>query len=472
MINKDFLVSASEALFDSALGKKIEISIRETIDKNSMNEHLKKGVLLGLSGGADSILLLIFLRKLAKEMDFNLSAVHINHMIRGEDANFDEKFSSDFASALGIDFQSVSVDVPALAKAEKRGIEEMARNVRYREFQKIIERSDKLKTIVTAHNSTDNLETFVFNLMRGSGLNGLSGICALRDNIVRPLINVSKEDIVKLLTDAKIPFVTDKTNFSTDYTRNYIRHEILPKLKHLASSPEQMASKAMSNLRSDCEYIDKEAEKFFFENLKNNKIETDKLRNLHPALIQRVIKKMAKSATVAAPEKVHIEKIIELLHSKRGFEYDIPGAVTFFDKNNFAYVAKREISNARFDVEIPIKDGFNEVEELGIGIAVTDSKNEDFSSNVYKFSIQANISSAIIFGRLRVRTRRDGDSYFYGSMTRRLKKLFNDRKMSEEERNTTPVIVDDKGIVWVAGFGVRDDSPKEKKQKWITIYKK
>ena len=136
MINKDFLVSACETIFDTALGKKIESSIRSTIEDYSMSEYFNKGVLVGLSGGSDSILLLIFLRKLSKEQNFALKAVHINHMIRGEDANYDEIFSLEFSKALEIDFVSETIDIPAIAKETKCGIEETARNVRYKVFEK------------------------------------------------------------------------------------------------------------------------------------------------------------------------------------------------------------------------------------------------------------------------------------------------------------------------------------------------
>ena len=105
-------------------------------------------------------------------------------------------------------------------------------------------------------------------------------------------------------------------------------------------------------------------------------------------------------------------------------------------------------------------------------IKLSDNKNEDFSSNVYKFSIQVQINSAIIIGELRLRTKRDGDSYFYGGMTRKLKKLFNDKGIPPEERAMIPVIADDKGIVWVPGFGVRYDSSEKQNGKWITVYKK
>ena len=472
LIDKAFLLEACDNLFSSTLGKKIENEIMDNISLYSMNEHIKKGVILGFSGGADSVLLLIFLRNLQKKLDFSLKAVHINHLIRGDEANDDEAFSKEFAEALGIKFISKRIDVPAIAKTKKIGIEEAARVARYEFFDEVLSESENFETVATAHNSTDNLETFIFNFMRGSGLRGLSGIAPVRNNIIRPLLSVSKSDILKLLLEAKIPFVTDKTNFSCDYSRNYIRHEILPKLQRLSSSPEEMATKAIRNLRADADYIDSVAESFYVSNSHNERISADELRKIHSSVFAGVLKRMTAKITDASPEKVHIDNIYGLLQKKKNFEVDIPGDVTFFCKSNLCYVNKRAEKVDISDKEFELKEGFNEIPELDIAIGISSKRSEIFSSNVYKISIQANVSSAIICGRLYVRTKKDGDSYYYGGMTRKLKKLFLDKRIAEEDRKKLPVICDEKGIVWVKGFGVRDDSPVIKTDKWITIYEK
>ena len=472
LIDKESLISACDNLFDSELGRKTYQNVKANISDNNMLPLIKNGVAVGFSGGPDSVLLLIILRKMQKELKFTLKALHVNHMIRGENANSDESFSCSFATALGVEYESLRADVPKYAKDNRMGIEEAARYVRYKFFDDILKSDGRLNTVATAHNSTDNLETFIFNLMRGSGALGLSGIAPLRDNVIRPILCVSKEDVIKLLSDSKIPFVTDETNFSVEYTRNYIRHEIIPKFKRLTPHPEEMSNKAISILRSDSDYLNSVAENFSIENIQNGKICASKLRELHPAILSRVLRIMCKQQGLPTPEKVHVDKIQELLNKRKNFEVNIPGEAKFCHKESFCYITDNQPQQNPFEFEHALKDGFNEIPELNIGIAVTSDENEDFSSNVYKFSIKANLSSAIIVGGLSVRNKKDGDSYFYGGITRKLKKLFCDKKIPVSVREKIPVLTDEKGIIWVPGFGVRDDSPKEKKKKWITIYEK
>ncbi|MBE6537257.1 MAG: tRNA lysidine(34) synthetase TilS [Ruminococcaceae bacterium] len=472
MIDKESLLLACDSLFNSELGKKTYLTVKKTILDNNMQPLLMKGVAVGFSGGPDSVLLLIILRKLQKELDFNLKALHVNHMIRGKNADRDEIFSKVFAEALSIDFEALRVDVPKYAKDNHLGIEEAARQVRYDFFDKALDSDENLGAIATAHNSTDNLETLLFNLMRGSGTHGLGGIAPIRDNVIRPLIAISKEDVLRLLADAKIPFVTDETNFSVEYMRNYIRHEIIPKFKHLTPCPENMATKATSILRSDSEYIDSVADRFCRENENQGKIHASLLRTLHHSVLSRVIRLMCKKQGLPTPEKIHIDKIQELLETSESFEVDIPGEAAFFLKESFCFIGNKKGNDSAIEFEHTLYDGFNEIPELNIGIAITNDESEDFSSNVYKISMKAKLSSAIIYGSLSVRTKKDGDSYYYGGITRKLKKLFCDKKIPISVRLKTPVITDEKGILWVPGFGVRDDSPKEKNNKWITIYQK
>lgn len=472
LIDKEALLCACDKLFKSKLGEKIELCVKKTITENNMLPLIKGGIAVGFSGGADSVLLTIILQKMQKELKFPLKALHVNHMIRGESADRDEAFSEDFSRALGIEFEALKTDVPKYAEEHKRGIEEAARTVRYEFFAQALDRDKRFNAIATAHNSTDNLETFIFNFMRGSGTRGLCCIAPVRDNVIRPLICVSKEDILKALSDAGIPFVTDETNFSVEYTRNYIRHEIIPKLKRLTPHPEDMSNKAISNLRADSDYITSVADKFYSENEKDGKFEFSVIKDLHPAVLSRVIRLMCQKNSIIPPEKVHIDKIRELLAHGKNFEVDIPGGAKFFLKNSLCYITNENCENKLSPIEYMLKEGFNEIPELNLGIAVSSDENIDFSSNVYKISKKAELRSVIIFGELYVRTKKDGDSYYYGGMTRKVKKLFCDKKIPLNIREKIPVIADEKGIVWIPGFGVRDDSPKNKTHKWITIYEK
>ena len=470
MILKKELIISCDELFDSELGKRVYSDILKTVTDFGMLELFAKGTIVGLSGGADSVLLTIFLWKLRKEYNFKLKTVHINHMIRGCDADRDEEFSRNFSNLLGIDFISYKYDVPSLAKESKRGLEETARIVRYKAFDESL--SSEYRTVATAHNATDNTETFIFNFMRGSGTLGLTGISPVRDNIVRPLIAVSKENVVRILSEKCIPYCTDDTNFSVEYSRNYIRHEILPKLGRLASDPDLSAARAIENIRCDSDFIEKYAAEFYDANCIDSKIKVGALMSLHKAPFVRVIKRMVSEISTVIPEKIHFDEIYNALKKQKSFEIDLPGGIAFYSRDGYCFISKKTDIVKKNEILIKLCDGITEIPELGIAIVISDSKCEDFSSNVYKFSIQANLFSAIIVGEMYLRTKQDGDSYFYGGMTRKVKKLFNDKKLTSEERNSIPVICDDRGILWIPGFGVRDDQPLEKKSKWITVYKK
>lgn len=470
MISDASLVKACDEIFESELGKKVYSDISRCINDFGMLPKLESGCVLGLSGGADSVLLLIFLVKFKKSRNFKLKAVHVNHMIRGEEADRDEEFSRRFSHALNVEFDSHSYDVPKIAGEKKCGTEEAARNVRYETFESYAKQG--YPTVITAHNATDNLETFIFNFMRGTGITGLTAIAPVRENIVRPLLYVSKEDIVNLLSECDIPFCVDKTNASTEYTRNYIRHEVLPKLKSLTPSPENSASRAIENLRCDSEFIESYSEKVFLENFQDSKIGLDVLRSLHKAVFCRVIRLMVEKKSSVKPEKIHFDAIYDALRRKTDFEIDLPGNMAFYADGSFCYVNQKTKLDVSRNIHVVLNDGFTEVPEFNIAIALSSDKSEDFSSNVYNFSMKADLSSAIIVGELYIRTKADGDAYRYGGITRKLKKLFNDKKIPISKRDKIPVICDDKGIVWVPGFGVRDDEPQYKTEKWLTVYKK
>ena len=243
-------------LFDTVAPELYATALNAVIDCN-MAHLLEKGVILGFSGGADSVFLLCFLSEYRRRegKDFPIVACHVNHMIRGEEALRDMEFSRDFASALGIEFVSVNCDVPTLAKERGCGLEEAARDARYATFEELNSKSGGSYCIALAHNASDNLETVIFNMMRGAGLNGMCGILPVRGNIVRPLIKISKRDILKALLEAELPYVIDSTNMSVDYTRNYIRHKIVPELSHLNASPEDAVSRLTESLSLDNDYL-------------------------------------------------------------------------------------------------------------------------------------------------------------------------------------------------------------------------
>ena len=206
--------------------EKVLEQIRKNIKKHNM---VSSGdvIVIGLSGGADSVTLLYALNELKEEFNYKLIAAHVNHGIR-EEAQDDADFCKNLCDELGIEYHVRSVDIKKLAKENHMGEEEMGRQIRYGFFKELCGKNGK---IATAHNKNDNVETIFMRLIRGTGLNGLAGISFVNGNIIRPILNVSREDIEAFVIENELVHVTDKTNFQTIYTRNKIRLDVIPYIK-------------------------------------------------------------------------------------------------------------------------------------------------------------------------------------------------------------------------------------------------
>ncbi len=450
-------------LFHSDKGKKISKDIFRAMDDYKMLDFVKKGALVGFSGGADSVLLLSFLAYYSDfGKDFPIVALHVNHGIRGPEADRDEAFAKGFCNSLNIEFFSRKIDIPTIAAEMKMGLEECARKCRYSEFRKIIQGRNDISTICVAHNADDNLETVILNMLRGCGTRGMAGIPPVRENIVRPLLYVTKSNIVSALSEFEIPFVLDSTNSSNDYKRNYIRNNILPEFREISVSPEVMASRSSRNLRADDDYISSVAEEFLKT---RERVKNTELTNLHEAVFSRVLSMMAKTSI----SSVNINEVKRLL-SGDNFSYSLPEGKIFLCEYGICRVIDGE-DRQNFNYTRKLSWGINRFDDFDSDVILSDGKCSNNFSNVYKFSIQVNLASAIIEGDLYLRPKKDGDSIRYGGITHKLKKLFNDRKIPPSVRNLIPVLCDDKGVVFVPGFGVRDDGvcTSEKKDVFLSI---
>ncbi len=442
--------------FDSD-GRELYRICEDTVKEFRMSEFLKSGVLVGFSGGADSILLLSFLLEYRRRnsLDFSILLVHVNHGIRGDEAKRDEDFCIKAAEMLQIPIEVLNFSVPNIAKEEHIGVEEAARNVRYSAFNEIIQGRNDIGAISVAHNMSDNAETVILNILRGSGSRGACGIPPVRDNIIRPLIRISKPDIISALNSFGIPYVVDSTNFSTDYTRNYIRAEIIPRLSRISDAPDLMISRFADNLRSDSEFIDFSACKLIAE---NNTVSAKALYESHYSVYVRALSLLAERAGCRISSKI-AEDIHELL-SKDNFSYSLIGGELHCERG-VCRVCVSSCGNCDFFYRI--NEGMNHPSSEYDVIISREFINENYS-NIYKSAIQVNLSSAIIDGELYLRPKKDGDTIYYGGMTHKLKKLFNDRKIPLSERRRLPILCDNRGVLWVPGFGVRDDAVEKEER--------
>ncbi len=424
-------------------------------------------ILVGLSGGADSVVLLHILKKESALRGFSLYALHVNHMIRGDEADRDELFCQKLCEKLEIPFTALRADIPALAKEEKCGLEEAARNFRYKAFEKFCAENAVDKT-ATAHNASDVLETAIFNLARGSSLKGLSSIPPTRGNIIRPLILCSKSEILAYAEENSLEFVYDSTNSDTDYSRNLIRHNIIPEIKKINPAAEDTFSRSALLLREDSDFLDSMAESF-------KESSVSELKKLHPAILRRVIrqryfaycKKNSLSYT-------HITDVAELIMTGRehslvnlpeGVSACIEGASLIFKGTNEKvfkkdYIKKLSLGENIIDEDASIIFICNENESDNDEIRKYLIKNQ----NIYKIFIKATTTFDIMNDSLFARSRKEGDRYFYTGMTRSVKKLLCEKKLPLDARNTLPIITDMQNIVWIPGFPVSDRFSVKKNQ--------
>ncbi len=459
-----------DRLFSSKNGRAVYEKICSTIDKEGMAPLIKRGVLIGLSGGADSVFLLSFFYRYRKENpDVNLLSLHVNHLIRGGEAVRDMEFSSMLSRSLGIEHLSQKIDVPALSRERKCGLEETAREERYKIFGDIISSRNDISAVAVAHNSTDNTETIIFNMLRGSGMRGMCGIPPVRDNIIRPLIRISKSDIEGLLNEFDIPFVVDSTNRQTEYTRNYIRHEILPKFRYISPCPEEALLRLSDIMRENAAYFDLQAERIF-DTVYNGDgyiLHAD-LLNLAPAMQSEIVRKMLEKHYVKY-EYNHIKKVCELL-SGGAFSYDVPSGYCFVSNGERCYLSKEKPQNlSEYGFSFPLKMGINEFEDFNGAIILSETKLTDSYSNVYKIAIQRSFAFDIINKGLYVRSKKDGDSYRYSNMSHKLKKMFNDSDIPPSLRPLVPIICDNDGILWPVGFSPRDGVSPRNGEKHLYI---
>ncbi len=384
-------------------------------------------VTVALSGGADSVALLHTLWSLREYFGISVNAAHLNHSIRGEEADRDQDFAKQFCDSLGVELFVEKIDVPLYAMQNHLSLELAAREIRY-EFLKRVAKGK----IATAHTATDNLETVIFNMTRGTAIKGLCGIPPVRDGIIRPAILCSRETIEDYCNSNNLSFVTDSTNLTDDYSRNKIRHNILPVLKEINPNVEASVMRTAISLSEDNDYIETMAEAELYRLCGDDSLSVSGFDTIQKSVAKRVIKKYFSLCFCdVSLENKHINEIYEIC-LQCGGKVNLPKDIYAEVRNNNLVFTFGEENNTEFKVKI----------------TKTDNVNNLFSNNM--------LDCDKIVGELVVRTRLEGDKIRLKNrgITKSLKKLFTECKTPLNIRNTLPVIADDEGVVWVHSIGV------------------
>lgn len=308
--------------------------VLETIKKYNLIQNGDK-IVLGVSGGPDSISMLDILNEIridkTNNLDFNIVVAHVNHMIR-EEAGEDLEFVKNFCNKIGVEFYSKSIDIQKIANTNKIGTEEAGRNARYEFFDEILEKTNSNK-IAIAHNKNDKVETIIMNMLRGSGIAGLKGIEPIKNNkYIRPLIECERYEIENYCKEKNIEARIDRTNFENVYTRNKIRNIIIPYIKNEFNPNIIQTMDRLSELvKEEDEYLEKLVEQKYQEMLleeKTKEIVID-LKKFNKE--EKVIKSRILLYTIARLlgstkriEKIHIEDVIKMCSNNIGNKYLTP----------------------------------------------------------------------------------------------------------------------------------------------------
>lgn len=412
----------------------MENAVLAAIKRFSMLDK-SKNVTVALSGGADSMSLLYVLLSLKDKLGINVSAAHFNHMIRGEEAERDEEFVKRECEKLNVRLTCDRGDVPGYAGEHKLSLETAAREMRYAFLSSV-----NTGVVATAHTASDNLETVLFNIARGTGLKGVCGIPPVREIYIRPLILCTRAEIENYCLKHNIDSVTDSTNLCDDYSRNMIRHTAVPVLKNINPSAESAAARMSFSLSEDEDFLNSAAEKYVCENTSKNRLDVSALP--HPAVAKRAIKIFCgQTVPDLALDNLHLSEIYDACLKK--CRVSLPLDMSADIRNGKLYLIKNSDYNTKkhkylTTTEIRLNDLFTNKEKIN------------------NLLLKSSIDCDKIVGKSVLRSRQPGDCLRLAGCgcTKTLKKLMNEYRVPPEERQSIPVLSDDCGVVWVYGIGV------------------
>lgn len=448
----------------------LNIRAFDTIEKFNMlsNTHT---VVVGVSGGADSTALLHFLSGISKKYKINVVAAHVNHGLRGDESDRDEEFVRSMCDSWGIKLYVKKENIRAMASSLGQGLEECGRNVRYSYFDELAEKNNA--KIATAHTLSDSIETVIMNLTRGSGLNGLCGIPPIRDKIIRPFINMSRNDVEGYCRENNIKFIDDSTNFSRDYTRNKIRIDVVSTLKNINPNLDDTFRRFFISITEDNNYFNDICKKEL-ENIRNKfGFSVERLKILPDSIKRRVLLEILRENLNKPPEYKDVENVIKIIDGnikcisiskdKKISIKDGNLSINFVERNKgktFYWQYKANTTNILTEAQKTFIIDILNLKEY------SDIVKKDISVSKNAFIVDNTDISNVVF-----RNRRPGDVFSPANrgVTKKVKKLFNEIKVPLSVRDNLPMLANNQEILWICGIGVSEKYKVNKNTNLVAV---
>lgn len=418
------------------------MSLFERVANRNKKESLVENgdrIVVGFSGGPDSVFLVEMLLKLREKIDFDIVLVHINHLLRGKEAQRDEDFSINYGKSKGLKVFARKINITSLGKEKGLSLEEAGREARYSFYKEVLEKSNSNK-IALAHNKDDQIETFMFRLTRGTGLSGLEGIATKRDRYIRPISEIYKSEIVNYLDENNISYCIDSTNLENEFTRNSIRIDLIPFIeKRYNPKFKDKIFSLIEEIRDINIFVEKEIEQFSY----NETINIESILKFPKSIRGKILSKyLYKYGLEVNRKKISlIESILE-----KGGSQEI--------SLDSQYILKKEYNILKIQKINLIKNNIEEVtftipNKIKYGDYIIEAEYvERGEQNKNCFYTNLKLGDTLI-----VRGRKDGDKIIPTGMKgeKKLKEIFINEKIGKEKRDSIPLIVHNDNIVWIAG---------------------
>lgn len=424
----------------------------EKIDEKLISGLITPGqsLLVGVSGGADSMCLLTLLAGLRGKIGYKLYAIHINHGLRGAEADRDQKLVEDYCKTLKVPLEVVNVDVKNYCQSHGTTTEEGARILRYQAFKKVAKEKN-IDLIAVAHNKNDQAETILMHILRGGSLRGASGMQKEWDKIIRPLLNVEREDIESYNKQNGVPYIVDSTNADISYSRNFIRNEVLPKIRQVYPNAISALVNFAKLAKSDNDYIDSLLPKELLVEGKSEVKILEGAKNLPSPLSSRlVILATQKLGVHKDVEQKHVDAVLELFNKKSGASLNLMHGLVAHRDYDGVSIEKIEQNNV-----IERDFGVKSLHFANFGEILVEKADNfaDFTQNELVHYVDADkIPDGAVW-----RTFRAGDTFCpVNSHNKKLSDYYTDKKIERRKRERIPVLAKGSVVLVVAGLGISE----------------